>query len=571
MPNHLTSHIGANLNPQGPVFPSPHDWRDQFIYFLFLDRFNDGAAGTPAYVPGTTPTGRDDWKGDQWQGGTIDGITDKLDYIKNLGCTAIWVTPPFKGDGSYHGYGIQNFFDIDPNFGSINAIQRLTKEAHQRNMYVILDIIINHTGDNWAYPGGYRYYYSNGDRFSFGSLRDRDGVSGIQFPNDGVWPIEFQKTDWYKRKGEIGDWNNLEEARNGDFGGLKELDTENRETLKGLIDVYKYWIAIADIDGYRLDTVKHVKESSTSIFCSGIKEYARKIGKKNFFIFGEIVGDDGFINAYIGRNAHIEGTNERFPGLDAALDFPLWGTLEWVIKGFQNPSKLRDRYENIKNTHSDYGHAAQFFVTFLDNHDQIGRDPKGRFLHNNPNKEQLTLGIGYLLTSMGVPCIYYGTEQGFDGGGNHDKYLRDCMFGGEWGAFDTKGHHFFNKNNPIYKKIAQIAGIRQKEPALRYGRQYFREISGNSVNFGHPIDNNCTLAYSRILDDTEILVAMNLNSNNPRNDYITVDGSLTHQGKNMVNLLKPGSGPVHVNKTAEGRCYVNLPLDTNELAILKLA
>jgi len=115
------------------------------------------------------------------------------------------------------------------------------------------------------------------------------------------------------------------------------------------------------VDGYRLDAVKHLEESSTAIFCAAIREYAQSIGKKDFLLFGEIIGDDRFIDQYIGRNARIPGTNERFPSLDAALDFPLWGILEGVIKGFTNPAELRKRYEGFRELYSDHGRAGEYF------------------------------------------------------------------------------------------------------------------------------------------------------------------------------------------------------------------
>ncbi len=571
MPDKPNSLIEVHFDPQGKAFPSPSDWRDQFIYFLLVDRFHNGRKNIPPYDPEIIPIGRDDSEGENWQGGTLKGVIDRLDYIKGLGCTAVWLSPIFKNRSemnTYHGYGIQNFLDIDPRFGTVKDLQKLVKEAHRRNIYVILDIVVNHTGDNWSYPGGYLYYYSDGKKFDFGFWREADPSNGIQWPDDAIWPLEFQNTEWYRKKGEIRNWDSFPETRDGDFCSLKELDTSNREVLKALIDVYKYWIAVSDIDGYRLDAVKHIEDSSTAVFCSAIREYAQRIGKKNFFLFGEIIGDDRFIDQYIGRNSRIPDTNERFPSLDAALDFPLWGILEGIIKGFINPAELRLRYDRFRELYSDHGQAGQYFVTFVDNHDQIGRSPKGRFLHNNPFQKQVVFAVGYLLTSLGIPCIYYGTEQGFDGGGDHDKYIRECMFGGTWGAFNTTGHHFFIPENTICKQIAKIAEIRKKELALRYGRQYFREISGNGIDFGFPIDGRCTLSYSRILDDTEILIAMNLDSN-PRNDFVTVDSNLTPPGKKMINLLRSGSNTI-VLKTGQ-RHAVRVELDPLEMAILKLS
>ncbi|HII07426.1 MAG TPA: alpha-amylase [Methanotrichaceae archaeon] len=593
----------VDFKPLGPVFPSPSDWRDQFIYHLLVDRFNDGKKRKP-YRPGL-PQERDDSLGEEWQGGTLKGITDKLDYVKGLGCTTIWLSPIFKNRtemDTYHGYGIQNFLDVDPRFGSEEDFRRLVRVAHKTGMYVILDVVLNHTGDNWAYPGDLPYYYWNGVRFSFGFWRggvDEGKVKGespeemglckfyignfclqeegqrqsqrlrAEFPNDhAVWPREFQDQEWYRRKGEIRNWDAFPETRDGDFCSLKELDTSNSQVLGALIDSYKRWIAAADVDGYRLDAAKHIEESSTAIFCNAIREYAQSIGKKNFFLFGEVVGGDAFIDQYIGRNARIPKTNERFPSLDAALDFPLWSVLEWVIKGFENPAVLRNRYDRFRDLYVDHGRASQYFVTFVDNHDQIGRSPRARFLHNDPHQKQAVLAVGYLLTSLGVPCIYYGTEQGFDGGGDHDKYIRECMFGGRWGAFKTHDHHFFDAHHSLYREISRIAEIRKKEPALRYGRQYFREISGNGADFGQPIDGHCTLAYSRILDDTEIVMTLNLDAV-PRSDFVTVDQNLTLAGGKMESLIGPKKRFKVIS--AGDRHAVKVPLEGHEMAILKLA
>ncbi len=565
----------VDFKPRGDVFSSPADWRDQFIYHLMVDRFNNGDEKAPAYEPGLAQD-REDSEGEKWQGGNLKGVSKKLDYIRGLGCTAIWLSPVFKNrdaENTYHGYGIQNFLEVDPRFGSSKDLRDLVKKAHKNRIYVILDIVLNHTGDNWAYPGGCPYYYCSGQRFDFGFWRG-SGSSEEKGGDDGaVMPPEFQNPEWYRRCGEIKNWDAFPEARDGDFFSLKDIDTSNKEAMRSLIDIYKHWIAETDIDGYRLDAAKHLEESSTAIFCNAIREYAQSIGKKNFFLFGEIVGEDRFIDQYIGRNARIPGTNERFPSLDAALDFPLWGVLEWVVKGFSNPAALRERYGRFSDIYADHGEAGRRFVTFLYNHDQIGRSPKGRFLFDNPHREQAVLALGYLLTSQGIPCIYYGTEQGFDGGGDHDKYLRECMFGGNWGGFKTIGHHFFNPEHPLYRSISEIADIRKKEPALRYGRQYFREISGDGQNFGHPIDGKCTLAYSRILDDAEVLVAMNLDSE-PREDFVTVDRNLAPEGKKMRNLLRPKE---MLNVVSSGgadgreRHAVRVPLAGHEMAVMKLA
>ena len=556
------------FTPQDDVFPSPGDWRDVFIYFLLVDRFDNNQEGLSAYDPDSTPTGRDPQQGRIFQGGNLKGITRRLDYIRGLGANAIWLSPVLKNrqekNDTYHGYGIQDFLEVDPRFGTKADLQKLVRQAHARGMYVILDIIINHTGDNWAYPGDHPYYFWKAapGPFDFGFWREKNPVSGFQ-EDDAVWPKELQRPECYKRRGQIRNWSDSEEAINGDFLSLKELNINRSDVLDTLIKAYKYWVSITDVDGFRVDTVKHMESSATAIFCNAVREYAQRIGKQNFFIFGEIVGDDRTIQRYIGRNSRIEQTNERFPSLDAALDFPLYFVLEEVIKGFQNPSYLRERYERFKTLYADHGEAGRYFVTFIDNHDQMAR-PHRRFMHQNPYQAQAILAVGYLLTSQGVPCIYYGTEQGFDGGGDHDSYVRECMFGGQWGAFDSTGHHFFNSDHPIYQRISEIATVRAREPALRYGRQYFREISGNGIDFGYPMDGRCTLAYSRILDTTEILVVMNLEKTQ-RNDWITVDLNLSSPGIEMVNLIEPAR---RASVELRGkRAAVRVPLDGHQIAL----
>ena len=570
MANGVRSVKDLDYTPRGEVFPSPADWRDLFIYFLLVDRFDDGRE-RPAFDPERQERGRDPAQGSLFQGGRLKGVTRRLDYIQGLGANAIWLSPVFKNrqdrPDSYHGYGIQDFLAVDPRFGTLEDLRELVGEAHRRGMYVILDIILNHTGDNWAYPGDHPYYYWHDapGPFPFGFWRQADPRAGFQ-PDDAVWPAELQDPGCYKRRGRIRNWSDPEEAVNGDFLSLKELDIRRPGVLDTLIKVYKYWIAATDVDGFRVDTVKHMEDSSTAIFCNAIREYAKSIGKHRFFIFGEVVGDDATIQRYIGRNSRIPGTDERFPSLDACLDFPLYFVLEEVIKGFSDPGVLRARYRRFQTEYADHGEAGRYFVTFVDNHDQMCR-PYRRFMHSNPVREQAIQAIGYILTALGVPCIYYGTEQGFDGGGPSDSYVRECMFGGKWGAFDTTGCHFFDPTNPIYRGISRIAAVRAATPALRYGRQYFREISGDGAGFHHPRDGRCTLAYSRILDTEEVLVALNLTGSR-RDDYVTVDSNLTGEGTILTDVLGQGE-TAKVERTGEGRCAARISLGPYEIGIFR--
>ncbi|MGA2498234.1 MAG: alpha-amylase family glycosyl hydrolase, partial [Tepidisphaeraceae bacterium] len=179
---------------RGPFTPSPAAWEDQVLYFLMLDRFSDGnekggyadASGRPVAI-GRTPLYRPDdrearvdydtWfrAGGGWQGGTIKGLADKLGYLRRLGITTLWVSPPFRQvafEPSYHGYGVQNFLDVDPHFGTREEFRDFVRAAHEQGMYVILDVIAHHTGNVFSYDA---------DRYP-----TRDPATGNTF-NDPRW------------------------------------------------------------------------------------------------------------------------------------------------------------------------------------------------------------------------------------------------------------------------------------------------------------------------------------------------------------------------------------------------
>jgi len=572
-----TSVADLDFTPKDQVFPSPRDWRDVFIYQLLIDRFDDNQ-DHPPYDPKNAKRGRDPKQACMFQGGKIKGITRRLDYIKRLGCNAVWISPPFKNRAEYndscHGYAIQDFLAVDPRLGTLEDLQEMCRQAHARGMYVIFDIVINHTGNNWGYPNDGGRPFDDKGRYDFGFWRGRNNEhiphekANELGADDGVWPVELQDPDAYKRRGEIRNLMHCgsDEAINGDFYSLKDLDLPRPQVMETLIRIYKYWIATCDVDGFRMDTVGNTEPHAAAIFCNSIREYAKSIGKDNFFIYAEIVAGDEKLQKYVGRNTPVDGITERYPMFSACLDFPLYFVLEEVIKGFKSPGELRDRYENFDKFYRDYSEVGAYFVTFVDNHDQLAR-PFKRFMNGVSDWKQAVMAIGYLLCNMGIPCIYYGTEQGFDGGGDSDLYVREAMFGGQWGAFDTTGLHFFNPNNPIYKSIARIAAIRANEPTLRYGREYFREISGNGKDFGHPIDGHCTLAFSRVFDVEEMLVCMNLDMNK-RDDCVAIDARLSPPGTKMKDLLRDGR-TYAVEAAASGTSFVRMPLESHEMAILK--
>ena len=175
--------------------PSPADWRDEVLYFLLVDRFSDAQESSRPKLDrqnrhAARPPGADgqQWRWDRWaesgahrwQGGTIKGVQSKLDYLQDLGISAIWLSPVFKQRGhldSFHGYGIQHFLDVDPRFGTRQDLVELVDAAHKRDIRIILDIIFNHSGFNWIYPGGATEppFKDFPDHYDFGSWLGSDG------------------------------------------------------------------------------------------------------------------------------------------------------------------------------------------------------------------------------------------------------------------------------------------------------------------------------------------------------------------------------------------------------------
>ena len=166
--------------------PSPVDWRDEVLYFLLVDRFSDGREAERPLLDRTRladarPQG---WRWDAWsrsgqerfQGGTLAGVRSQLPYLKRLGVSTLWLSPIFKQRAhldSYHGYGIQDFLEVDPRFGTRADLVALVSAAHEQGLRIILDIIFNHSGPNWVYPdelpgGPFTPHYTTG-RYPFGA------------------------------------------------------------------------------------------------------------------------------------------------------------------------------------------------------------------------------------------------------------------------------------------------------------------------------------------------------------------------------------------------------------------
>lgn len=590
-------------------FPSPAAWEDEVLYFLMLDRFSDGnengyidnhgkkvtCGKTPKYrvedAGNATGTVADRLRwfeaGAKYVGGTLKGLESKIGYLKRLGVTAIWVSPVFKQvsfEETYHGYGIQNFVDVDPHFGTRDDLKNMVKTAHENDIHVILDIILNHSGNVFEYDAD-RYDCKDvngklicdprwdGNVYKVKGFKDKQGASSIPFgpvnlaldpsvwPDGAVWPSQFQERSTFTRKGRINSWDHYPEYLEGDFLSLKDINLghgdieyfQGSPAFFALCEAYKFWIAFADIDGFRVDTVKHMDPGATRIFTSVIHEFTQSIGKENFYLIGEITG---------GRRKAFETLEQT--GLDAALginDIP--DKLEYLVKGFRSPNEYFDLFRNSllvqKESHVWFRDKV---VTTFDDHDQVRKgNNKARFCHDElpgqNNFRVLSNVLALTVGTMGIPCIYYGTEQYFNGHGDNDRYLREAMFGGEFGAFESRGRHFFNEEGEVYKELAALLEIRKRKIILRRGRQYLRPISGDGINFGMPrmIGNEIRsiVPWSRLFNDREMLLAINTDYYQPKTAWVTIDNVLHEEGETLTCIYSTDKGQLDNEVGVEAR------------------
>jgi len=597
-------------------YPSPADWRDHWIYFLMIDRFNN-----PDAAPKSTqsnPSSAWNQKFDFRQGGSFKGVQQQLGYIADLGARAIWLSPVLKNPRpdqfryNYTGYATQDFLNLDERFASDGTraaaereLTELVEEAHARGLYVILDIVINHSARVFDYLRSGQIQDSFSDsavmNAPLGTEPSIEWLNGFGFPradwlndlppptslsqDDAVWPADLQRKDFFRRRGnKLSDTALPGQFAKGDFGSMRQLVAEYDAEVPGqqalrdkygrypvlsiLITIHQYMIAKFDIDGFRIDTVKYVAPNAVEVFGNAMREFALSAGKKNFFTFGEIYDDEATIANFVGRNS----TSAEGFGIDAALDFPLFFKLPQVVKGNIGVESVRqvfsDRKKAEKNLISSHGEAGKYFVSFLDNHDQ-----HERFNHPGAPVAQVTMGLGLLFSLQGIPSLYYGTEQGLQGTSNSDglpsldsfESVREALWGKQPVAFD--------RNHPLYLHIKKLSALRDDEPAMRYGRIYFREASANGQDFGHSEGKGGLVVFSRVLTDREILVVANTNFSQPFSGSVILDLDLNRSPRNMrvaySNLGTTGTEAVRIINSARIFDGAN-PVSTSRVASLQV-
>ena len=585
----LAACVFAAAAPVAASTPAQADFRartaeQEVIYFVLPDRFDNGDPSNDrgGLSGDRLATGFDPTSKGFYHGGDLKGLIRKLDYIEGMGITAIWFAPVFKnkvvqgakGDESagYHGYWVTDFTTIDPHFGTEADFKAFVNAAHARRIKVYMDIIVNHTADVIQYREGGDYAYRSKADYPFsrrggpGGAAINPGFAGDHVGTQANWarltdpsfaytpyvpkgeervkkPAWLNNPIYYHNRGNS-NWFG-ESATYGDFVGLDDVATEHPRVVSGMIEIYGSWIDRFGIDGFRIDTARHVNPEFWQAFEPAMMQRAKARGIPNFHVFAEVATgeiDPGFL----ARWSHIAH-------LSAPIDMAFAAAMQQAVAGRIGTDKLARVFEDDP-LYRGGEKAALRLPTFLGNHDF------GRFAmfvkQANPGisqdelLERVMLGHAMLLTLRGVPTIYSGDEQGFVSDGN-DQLAREDMFPSQVAVYNdndligtdaTTADANFDTGHPLYRLIAELSAVRRATPALTGGLQTIRAFS----------DKPGLLAISRFdpVTGREVVLAFNT-ADKPLSAQVAVDpASLS---------FAPLAGQCALRASAPGSLAITLP------------
>lgn len=498
----VTTQVDADAGPIGA--PARREAASRPVYFVMVDRFFNGDTSNDAgatgsadpLISGFLPTDKG-----FYQGGDLAGLSSQLDYLAGMGVEAIWVTPPLgnravQGNGTiegssaaYHGYWITDFAGIDPHLGSDAEMSALIEEAHGRGIAVYFDIVVNHTADvigfeeqTYAYmsQAASPYLDEAGAELDL-TAQPLPEITG--FPYTPVFasledataknPAWLNDPARYHNRGNAG--SNEESGLLGDFFGLDDLFTEQQSVRSGMVDIYTDLMDRFEIDGFRVDTARHVEDGFWEHFLPAVLDHATEIGRDDFFIYAEV-----FDSSPITVSRYV--TEVGFP---SALDFPLNAAVETFVT-LGRAAALDDVFDR-DDWYTDIDSSAYDLVTFAGNHD-MGRI--GRLLPGSADEklQRMRMVFELLFLTRGAPIVYYGDEQGFTGDGG-DKDARQTMFASTVASYldddliGTTADHStdrFDREHPLYRLIGELTALRQAHPSLVAGAQVTRLAEGGT-------------------------------------------------------------------------------------------
>lgn len=460
--------VKYELKQRDGIQPTPFTSSD-ILYLIMPDRFADGDISNNDVEELTfhEPVNRNNPNGRH--GGDLKGIENHLGYIDSLGMTAIWLNPVLENDmpgGSYHGYATTDYYKVDPRLGTNEEYAALIKKTHDRGMKVVMDMIFNHSGSEhpWMHDMPSKDWYNHPD----GKLMTDFHLSTVNDPYASDYDYERTVRGWF-------------------VSSMPDLNQNNPHVMKYLIQNSIWWIEYSKIDGIRMDTYPYAEMEPMAQWIKDVQmEYP------DYNIVGECWYND------VAGTAFWQGGNclsaKGNPELPTVMDFP---TMMIANSSFHGDTQYGKGLNEIYNRLSlDYLYAnKQKVLTFLDNHDT------DRFLREKPsNLASWKQGIAFLLTTRGIPQIYYGTELLMFGSKKRtDGDIRLDVPGG----FPGDSHNEFTPEgrsalqNEAYNFLSRIAQWRKGNDVIACG------------SLKHFMPDNGMYVYERSLDDKRVIVIMN--------------------------------------------------------------
>ena len=460
--------------------PSP-DWQDQILYFIVTDRFMDGDTTNNDQGVGEYKKG----DGGFWNGGDIQGIMDRMDYIKELGATGIWITPPVAnqwrnpqktGTGN-HGYWATNFMEVDKHLGTLEDYQQLSATLHKNGMYLIQDIVCNHLGDFYTYTGPYNPA-DVGENFT---LHEGHAPTQYPFTHNNALDSQDRKMAIYHFAPNFDDHSDTVKKRIYQFADLDDLNTSNPLVRSTLRRSYNYWIEQVGVDGFRFDTPHFVEHAFWNDFIHskdskvpGVQNFAQSMGKEAFFTFGEVLIPTHVMqDEEVQESARYLGTS-RQPEMTSILNFPLFFGIQRVFQEMRPTSLMTYRLESLKR----HFPRPELLVNFIDNHDGA------RFL-SRADKAAFRQALLFIMTLPGVPVIYYGTEQELLG-------TRQTMFKGGAGSPHTS---HFDTGSEAFGFVQDLIRLRKAHRVFRRGNwEILRDAPGGPGIFAYKLSHGEEMA-----------------------------------------------------------------------------
>lgn len=517
--------------------PPAVDWRDQVIYFLMIDRFDDGDPGNNDQGAGEYDPARSS----HYSGGDLKGVARRLDYLRELGATAIWITPPVANQWwnptrqhtGYHGYWASDFMAVDPHYGTLGEYRALAQAMHARQLLLVQDIVLNHTGDYFDYAApppsddpalGYRPY------------PQADAQAPTQWPFSFNDPRRAQdrKIAAYHWTPAIQDYQDPVQLADWQMAGLDDLNTGNPIVRRALRQSYNYWIDQVGVDAFRVDTIFYVPPEDVDDFLyaddrrhPGVERHAAAQGKPDFLLFGEGFATDApYAETQAQRIERYMTAPDGRRRMDSMINFPLYGSLNDVFARGRPTAELAWRIESMMRVHA----RPHLLPSFIDNHDV------DRFLAGG-SEAALKQALLLIMTLPGIPTIYYGTEQGL-------REPRAAMFAAGYGS---GGRDHFDTATPMFRTLQAMIALRKAHPALSRGTPTI--LAQNAASAG-------ALAYR--MDDGESSLLVVFNSSDAPSLLDNVELGLP-PGAVLKALYGIDGKPEDLTVGADGRVHRALP------------